>query len=179
MESVYYRREDYASFWRRMTVIAIDLVMGSALVFLLIAGLGIAIPSLDMANLVAGATVAVGLGYFVALKKSRFRTLGYRLCGVRIVGMDGRSPGWGWLIFRLAFVFLGPLNCVVDLTWLWIDFHRQAMRDKYANTYVVKAFAKPAGIGKVTLCYYDILGYNFQVREVRMPLSYAAGVRNV
>jgi len=178
MEGVYYRRDDYASFWRRMAVDVIDLLVAFALAFLLISGLWIAIPSLDAANLVMGVAAMVGFGYFVVLKKSRFRTLGYRLCGVRIVGIDGRSPGWGSLIYRVAFGFLGPLNWVVDLTWLSNDDHRQALRDKYAHTYVIKVSAEPVGPGKVIYRYYEILGYNFLFREVQIPSSYATTGRN-
>jgi uncharacterized RDD family membrane protein YckC len=180
ISGVYYRREDYASFWRRLAVDAIDLVAGGALAFLLTAGLWTVFPSLSAANgFMAGAAVAA-FGYFVVLKRSRFRTLGCRLCGVRIVGLDGRTPGWGSLIYRLAFALVGPLNWVVDLMWLSGDVHRQALRDKYAHTYVIKASAEPAGTGKVGFHYYEICGYNFLFREVEIgsarATSTAAGV---
>jgi hypothetical protein len=75
------------------------------------------------------------------------------------------------MIYRLAFAFLGPLNWLVDLTWLSNDDHRQALRDKYAHTYVIKVSAEPAGTGKVIFRYYEILGYNFLFREVAIPAA--------
>jgi len=165
---VYYRREDYASFWRRMAVDAIDFVVAGALAFLLMTGLWAVFPSLSAADGFMVGAAAAGFGYFVVLKRSRFRTLGYRLCGVRIVGLDGRTPGWGSLMYRVAFALLGPLNWVVDLLWLSGDVHRQSLRDKHAHTYVIKASAEPAGTGKVGFHYYEICGYNFLFREVEI-----------
>jgi hypothetical protein len=73
------------------------------------------------------------------------------------------------LILRLSFVLLGPLNWVLDLLWLSHDDHRQALRDKFARTYVIKAAAEPAGTGKTVVRYYEICGYNFLFREVQIP----------
>jgi uncharacterized RDD family membrane protein YckC len=169
ISGVYYRREDYASFWRRLAVDAIDFVVAGAPASLLMVGLWTVFPSLGAADgFMVGAAVAA-FGYFVVLKRSRFRTLGYRLWGVRILGLDGRTPGWGSLILRLSFALVGPLNWVVDLMWLSGDLHRQALRDKFAHTYVVKASAEPAGAGKVTVHYYEICGYHFLFREVEIP----------
>jgi uncharacterized RDD family membrane protein YckC len=168
MQGVYYRWEDYASFWRRIAVDATDFLCAGALAFLVIGGLWTVFPSFDPADSLMGGAAVVAVAYFVVLKRSRFRTVGYRLGGVRIVGMDGRVPAWGALIYRLAFVLLGPLNWVVDLIWLSGDIHRQALRDKYARTYVIMASAEPAGTGKIGFHYYEICGYNFLFREVEV-----------
>jgi uncharacterized RDD family membrane protein YckC len=79
------------------------------------------------------------------LKGLKFRTLGYRAGRVRIVGLDGEAPGYASLTLRLMFAMLGPLNWPADLAWLSSDSHRQALRDKFANTYVVRADAQAAG----------------------------------
>jgi uncharacterized RDD family membrane protein YckC len=174
MEGVYYRREDYASFWRRLAVDAIDFVIAGALAFLVITGLWTVFPALDVTDGFMLGAAAAAFGYFVLLKRSRFRTVGYRLFGVRIVGLDGRIPGWGSLIFRLMFALIGPLNWVIDLFWLSNDVHRQALRDKYAHTYVIKVSAEPAGTGKIKLAYYEICGYNFLFREVEIVAAAGA-----
>jgi uncharacterized RDD family membrane protein YckC len=111
----------------------------------------------------------VALLYFVVLKRSTFRTPGYRLGRVRIIGLDGEPPSYGALILRFMFLMfgmLGPFNWALDIVWLSSDVHRQALRDKFANTYVIKANARPAGRGKIVVCYYEILFYNFLCREV-------------
>jgi hypothetical protein len=64
------------------------------------------------------------------------------------------------------FGLLGPLNWLLDLVWLSSDAHRQALRDKFANTYVVKVQAQPAGRGKIVFRSYEILFYNCLFREV-------------
>ena len=64
---------------------------------------------------------------------------------------------------------LGPLNWLMDLLWLSGDTHRQALRDKFTGTYVVKRLAEPAGNGKVVYRSYDIVGLNFVFREVEIP----------
>jgi len=112
--------------------------------------------------------VVAALLYFVVLKRSRFRTLGYRVGGVKIVGLDGRVPGYPSLVLRLLFGMLGPLNWLVDLAWLSNDTHRQALRDKLASTYVVKRNAQAAGEGKIVFRYYEIFSYNCLFREVEV-----------
>lgn len=106
--------------------------------------------------------------YFVLLKRSYEGTVGYRLGGVRIVGLDGRRVGIFPLTLRLMFMVLGPLNYVLDLAWLSSDIHRQGLRDKFAEIYVVKKRAEPAGSGKVMHSFYEILGYNFLFREIQV-----------
>jgi uncharacterized RDD family membrane protein YckC len=104
--------------------------------------------------------------YFVLLKRSKGGSVGYRLGGVRIVGLDGQPAGLLPLTVRLLFMVLGPVNYPLDLACLSCDTHRQALRDKFTDTFVVKKRAEPAGSGKVIHRFYLILGYNFLFREV-------------
>jgi uncharacterized RDD family membrane protein YckC len=118
--------------------------------------------------------VAILFAYFVIFKRSRFGTVGYRVFKVRIVGLDGQPPSLGSLTLRWSFMALGPLNYLLDLLWLSSDPHRQAVRDKFAHTYVVKQGAEPAGTAKVIYRYYDILGYNFLFREIEVERTKSA-----
>jgi uncharacterized RDD family membrane protein YckC len=102
----------------------------------------------------------------VVLKGSRFRTAGYRVGRVALVDLNGRPPNWGTLVLRASFGALGPFNWFLDLTWLSDDRHRQALRDKIAQTYVIKEGAQPAGKGRLVYRYWEICGYNLLVREV-------------
>ena len=53
-----------------------------------------------------------------------------------------------------------------SLIWLSNDSNRQAMRDKFAYTYVVKVKAQAAGNGRIVFRHYEILFYNCLFREV-------------
>jgi uncharacterized RDD family membrane protein YckC len=164
---VYFLREEYAPFWVRVLVDLIDLAVFSVACGVLTMLVTIYVPfTKTTLNLLLLMCITVALLYFVVLKRSNFRTLGYRLGRVRITGLDGEPPSYGALIFRLMFSMLGPFNWALDLIWASNDVHRQALRDKLANTYVVKAKAQPAGRGRIVVQYYDICFYNFLCREV-------------
>ncbi len=62
----------------------------------------------------------------------------------------------------------GPINYLFDLVWMWNESQRQALRDKFTDTAVVKKCAVPIGTGKVIHRCYHILGYNFLFREVEV-----------
>jgi uncharacterized RDD family membrane protein YckC len=164
---VYYRRDDYASFWRRALVDCVDFVVAAIIGVVLIVVIGAVFNLLDwMAELIMIVAFAITFGYFVILKRSRFKTLGYRLGGVSVVGLDGMPPGWGAMILRAFFIFPGPINWLLDLTWLSSDRHRQALRDKVTRTYVIRTGAQPIGKGRLVYHYYEVCGWNLLVREV-------------
>jgi hypothetical protein len=111
------------------------------------------------------------------LKQSSVGTVGYRIAGVRIVGLDGRPPSWLSMAVRLLFLLLGPFMLVIDLVWISADKHRQSLRDKFGNTYVVKRTAEPVGAGNIVHCAYDILGFSFSFREVEAAPPALTGSR--
>lgn len=164
---VYFRREDCAPFWKRALVDLTDLFVFGIICFLLFLPVVLFFDfTRTVLNLGTTMIAAAAFLYFVVLKRSAFRTVGYRLLSVQIVGVDGERPGYWALITRLMFGFFGPFNWIFDLVWLSNDPNRQALRDKFANTYVINAGAVPAGTGPVTLQQYDILMFNFLFREV-------------
>jgi len=109
----------------------------------------------------------MAFAYFVLLKRSRFRTLGYKLCGARIVNLQGDRPSVYSLTIRLLFAVFGPLNLLLDLIWIPTDECRQALRDKFAHTYVVRFNAAPEGRGTVVYTTYFILGWAFLFPEIK------------
>jgi uncharacterized RDD family membrane protein YckC len=113
--------------------------------------------------------VLVWFGYFVLLKGSRYRTLGYVVAGTRIVNLGGDRAGYGNLTMRLLFVIGGPMNALFDIFWLTGDKDRQALRDKFAATYVVRQGAVPAGQGPIRVRTYTFWGMTFLFREVARP----------
>jgi uncharacterized RDD family membrane protein YckC len=111
---------------------------------------------------------AIGFGfvYLVLLKRSRFRTLGYMLGRIRIVSIHGERPSIWSLTIRALFAFFGPFNMLIDVIWLTNDERRQALRDKFAHTYVIRDRAVPLGHGAIVYTTYTIFGTNFLFAEV-------------
>jgi len=164
IRGIYFRRDDYASFWLRLLVDLIDAATAGVLCCVAILALWVFVPP----GLVLFVCAAISFGYFVLLKRSPGGTLGYRLGGVRIVRLDGQRVGLLALTVRMLFMVLGPANYLLDLVLMTNDIHRQALRDKFTDTYVIKKHAVPAGSGKVVRRYYEILFYNFLFREVEV-----------
>jgi uncharacterized RDD family membrane protein YckC len=165
---VYYRTEDYLGVTRRLLIDLIDLTAAFALSALVVAaGWATGPYGEHMPAVTLFLCAAVWFSYFVLLKRSRFRTLGYRVAGARIVNLRGSRPSILSLFGRLLFAFVGPLNFLLDLFWLTGDANRQALRDKFAGTYVVREDASPAGAGAIAIRTYMFWGMTFLFREVK------------
>ena len=165
---VYYRPEDYLGVMRRLLIDFVDtgVAATASLILSLIAGAVSPAPEIT-AFAVLIVWTAVWFAYFVVLKGSRFRTLGYVLAGARIVNFSGQRPGYLRLLGRLAFAVFGPVNFLIDLCWISSDPSRQALRDKFAHTYVVRAHAVPAGSGRIVYPTYMTFGWTLMLAEVR------------
>jgi uncharacterized RDD family membrane protein YckC len=172
-EGIYYSRESYVGFWTRLLIDIIDIFIILILSFLVSFAFLIlaSIISFEDRKLVWVALLlilmVVWFLYFVILKGSKIRTIGYMICNAKIVNLKGEIPGFFSLTLRLVFALLGPINTLFDLIWLSGDKHRQALRDKIAQTYVIKKDVQPIGKGKLVYCIYDVLGYNMVIREVK------------
>lgn len=163
---VYYADADYAGVMRRLLIDFVDtaVAMSATIVCAVIASVVLDAAETAMAALVMAC--AIWISYFVVWKGSRFRTLGYVLAGTRIVNLHGERPRRIVLLARLAFVVLGPANFVIDLLWVSSDPSRQALRDKFAHTYVIRRDAVPAGTGRVTYPTYMVFGWTLMFAEV-------------
>ena len=73
------------------------------------------------------------------------------------------------MTFRLLIWVFGPFNFILDMLWLGADSEQQTLRDCYAGTYVVRANARPVGVGAVHLTRYFGAG---------LALSYPRVVRS-
>jgi uncharacterized RDD family membrane protein YckC len=164
----YYAATDYIGVGRRFAIDLIDAfvavlvsIVASVVVFMIL-------PSAIVPGMVFAAWVVVWISYFVALKRSlRFRTLGYVVTGAEIVSLHGKRPSAAALLLRLFFALFGPLNLLFDLFWIPSDSGRQALRDKFAHTYVIRRGAVPAGSGPIVYSHYTILGGSFIFPEVK------------
>ena len=168
MSVVYYRPEDCASVMRRLLIDFVDTGVAVTVSIVLSLFTRTVSPVYEVAVLAVWITwTTVWVAYFVVLKGSRFRTLGYVVAGARIVDFSGHRPGYLRLLGRLAFVVLGPVNFLIDLCWISSDPSRQALRDKFAHTYVVRANAAPVGTGRIVYPTYMTFGWTLMFAEVR------------
>src|SRR4030095_9987745 len=148
---VVFRRDDYAGLWVRVLVDAIDLSVAGLATLLMFFPLLLLSPDderlpVQMFFLLA---FVVWLLYFVCLKYFS-RTLGYRLCRVRLVNLQGQPPTLWEVLTRSAFaVTFFAYWLVVDFVWLGGDPSRQMLRDKVAHTYVVRRDAEPSATGPI------------------------------
>ena len=166
---VVFRRGDCASFWIRLLVDVIDIVVAGIAVLVILIPLFLWPP--DDARVQVRVFFFVVLGvwliYFVFLKYFS-RTVGYRLCRVRLVNLQGQPPTLWEVFTRSMFAVIGPANLVVDLVWLSGDPLRQALRDKFAHTYVVRGNAEPSATGSIEYSRYTVMGINLLFQEVRV-----------
>jgi uncharacterized RDD family membrane protein YckC len=165
---VYYSPQDYVGVFKRILIDAIDIPVA---LLLSVAVIWSAMRLTDAVELEGALALCVGVwfGYFVLLKRSPIRTLGYIVAGARIVDLRGDRPGLLRLSARLLLAVLGPFNFVMDLFWLTGDPDRQALRDKFVGTYVVRRQATPAGSGPIVFRTYMFWGMTFLFKEVARP----------
>jgi uncharacterized RDD family membrane protein YckC len=163
---VYYARADYAGLLRRLAIDAIDgIILLGLWVSTLVILYGFEVEPTTSRQIFALVFFGSSLGYLVLLKRFAC-TLGYAVMRARVVNFRGETPGLGSLLIRALFVFIGPGNMLLDLIWLTSDPHRQAIRDKFARTYVIRAGSAPAGEGHVRYTRVDMMGFQLLFPEV-------------
>ena len=107
----------------------------------------------------------------ILVKRSRLRTLGYRLLGLRIVTTSGTQPSIITMTFRLLMWIFGPFNFLIDLLWLGADTEQQTLRDCYCGTYVIRQDAEPIGTAAIHLARYHGMGMTLVYPRVVRPES--------
>src|SRR5690242_6886167 len=101
---VYFRSEDYASFWVRLFIAAIDaVVLGAIWLIFLIAFFSFVQLNRTTLNVSLATAALIAFGYLVLLKRTAKGTVGYRLAKVRIIGIDGNIASIGSLTLRMLF----------------------------------------------------------------------------
>ncbi len=167
-EGVYYARGDYAGILRRLVIFVADsaIILGCGLAVLVLLDPTVT----ELAPPVA--VLSVGLvmwGYLAVLKRSRFRTLGYRLADTKIVTLKGDRPSILRMTFRLLLWVVGPVNIFVDLFWVGNDDDSQTLRDRLAGTYVIRSNAEPIGRGRISFVSYYAYALALTFRQAIRP----------
>ncbi|TWU27984.1 RDD family protein [Novipirellula artificiosorum] len=161
---VYYDINDYPGFLRRLAVFMIDslvLVVIGILLWMVIASFSIANNApYDPSGIFYLVWIVAVWIYLVPLKRSRVRTIAYRLLSLKIVTTRGERPSLFTMTFRMLMWMFGPFNLVIDLIWLGADTEQQSLRDCYVGTYVVRNTAEPIGEGPMHLTRYNAAGFS-------------------
>jgi uncharacterized RDD family membrane protein YckC len=161
-EAVYFARGDYVGFLGRLAIDCIDI--GVLLAAYIIAAMFL--PE-EYLRAILILWFFIAYLYLAILKATGIPTIGYWVVKARIVDPRGNPPSLFKATVRFCFAFIGPINFILDLIWISSDRHRQALRDKFGHTYIVKNTAKPVGIGKISYQRYFILGYSFIFAEIK------------
>lgn len=165
---VYYNRSDYASFTKRVIIAFVDLI-----VILLISVLILYISNFFINNVETyldfnfSSFILVSVIYLAFLKRSKYRTLGYIITGVKIVNLKGEKPSIFRMILRVGLLMVGPFELVIDIIWLTSEMTRQTLRDKYVGTYVINQNANPEGYVKLQNVSLGVMGWNLSYREIK------------
>ena len=171
----YYDFDDYAGFVRRIAVLVIDstvlLLAGVALWLMILAMCWNLAPAHDPSGIFFVLWVSLAWIYLVPLKRSRFRTIAYRLLGLMIVTTKGERPSLFTMTFRMLMWLFGPFNFLIDLIWLGADTEGQSLRDCYAGTYVLRNGAEPIGFAPVHLTRYNGVGLTLAYPRVCRPVT--------
>ena len=86
-----------------------------------------------------GTSLILSLVYFVLLwsQAGGGRTIGMRLCRLRVVGADGRLIGIGDALVRWIGLWISFIVCFIGVLWVAGDANKQGWHDHLAHTYVV------------------------------------------
>lgn len=139
---VYYDRKDYLGITRRLLIDIIDIPFALALSALVVVAARALLDDAEGPGITLLLCGAVWFVYFVLLKRSRLRTVGYMVLRAQIVDLKGQQPSILSMLARLFFAFVGPLNALVDLFWITGDANGQAIRDKFSADVEFQAISR-------------------------------------
>jgi uncharacterized RDD family membrane protein YckC len=127
-----------AGFWIRALAYLIDAAI-LALVGGVLSELSLHPRSVDPAS--SGPISLLSLLYFGLLwsKAGGGQTIGMRFLGLRVVGLDGRTIGFGTALIRWLGLVVSFIVLFIGVIWVAFDPEKQGWHDKIARTYVVFA----------------------------------------
>ncbi|MDH3976366.1 MAG: RDD family protein [Deltaproteobacteria bacterium] len=146
-----------ASFFRRALALYFDLMLqGVMVVIFFIGGIstlkkGLAIKGSEMGIedllLMTGplllAALIINMSYFTFFHWATGQTPGKKLNNLKVVTIDGETPGLVRSFVRWAGYFLSAMPFMLGFFLAAIDGQKQALHDKFAGTYVIDAKAWP------------------------------------
>lgn len=167
-QRVYYKTQDYIGIWKRIFIALVDYGL---LIVILIAQLVFIYMHEGEFGWLVPLWVVISYLYLTLIKRSNFRSFGYKLFKARIVDLEGKRPSIWKMTLRILLAIIGPLNILLDFMWMGGDKERQALRDKFSQTYVIKKDAQPAGTGPIKNARYFLMGWSFIFPEIQREES--------
>ena len=168
-KGVVFQPGDHAGVVRRLIASAIDgLVLFVGWVVLVSLWISMAgVPGITPWTL-GPAWMLTAFAYVVLLKRSRLRTLGYRLAGLRVVDLRGGCPGLLPMTIRGGLYLLGVAP--LDVLSLFLGGRpRRKLTDRVAGTWVVRAEARPVGHSNLVTAYVGIFGHFWVIPSASAP----------
>jgi uncharacterized RDD family membrane protein YckC len=165
---VYYKKDDYAGFLKRVVIAIVDLI-----VLLIAEALSLFVTDYFVHDMNSYLKInffifiILSLLYLAILKRTQKGTIGYILTGVKIVNLKGEKPSIFKMVLRASLLVLGPFELVIDIIWLTSEATKQTLRDKYVGTYVVNKEAQPIGKSKLQNVSLGVMGWNLMYREIK------------
>lgn len=175
-DGVYFEKQDYASFSRRFIATLIDaavISIASVILWQIIVYLPWASEwsddNYESTERTFWITCCVSVWMYLTVCKASFRTIGYRVTGLRIITLRGQKVPWYQMTFRLLMWIFGPFNFLLDACWIFADDARQSCRDCYSGTLLVKNHAIAAGQSPIHLARYGAAGLNLVYQRAIHP----------
>ena len=84
------------------------------------------------------ASIFVEMFYFTYFYGMTGQTVGKWICGIRVVGTDGKTIGFKRAFVRFCSYILSSLPLCLGFFWIIFDKEKQGWHDKIAGTYVVR-----------------------------------------
>lgn len=169
---VIFDEKNYAGFFTRVIIAVVDLIV---IVVVISATLFITKYLIDDHDIFYYFNmiffISFWIWYLALLKRSKFRTIGYMLTGVKIVNLRGEKPSIFKMVLRAFLNIIGPFQVFIDFIWLSQETTKQTLRDKYIGTYVIKRNATPVGRGRLQLVILGLMGWSIMYREVKESLT--------
>ncbi len=132
-----YKPENRPSVVRRALAFIIDLVAVFLIVIVLFVFFSLAMGMpVEMMPFLMWPTFLI---YFVVMKPSFLRTIGYRIMKLKVVTLRGNKPSSPRMLFRyLLWLFVSPIP---DILWASADRDGRTLRDCFSGTQVLRAYA--------------------------------------
>ncbi len=175
--AVCFDRRDYAGPVRRTAIVCIDGFAVIVLCLVVLAGAGtvwlMRHPRSNLPPQAWWVALTSAYVYLTVLKRSRIRSLGYILTGVRIVDVEGRRPSLLQMTIRILPVLPVPWSFLFDLGWMVDEPQRQTLRDKWAGTFVIRHKAKPVATAPIPYKRIGLAGIFLIFPEIGHPRAMA------
>jgi uncharacterized RDD family membrane protein YckC len=122
----------YASFWRRFAGLFLDgLVLGCVSgFFTLLLG--------NDSTIATALGVLAGVAYQVYFFTGSGQTLGSKVMGIQVIGVDGNPLSVGAALARVLGAYVSGVLLGIGYLWMLWDANKQTLHDKMAGSVVVQ-----------------------------------------